>query len=200
MKRQQHGLNNTPSPGGVPFAENLIFWAPLTENSIDIIGGKVATGGTIGYSNDGAQFSTSDGRYLGYKLTEAELRSVKTIYCELIKTTSKYTTLTCYSLQTNRAATEDGSVRNYVDIWHNLICMASKLDAGSGRVTYDDASNTSVSLNTTHKVISGVYQSGPVMFFDGVKVYNKSYTDKFWNYVMTPYELANCYIYRRKIT
>lgn len=61
MKRQQHGLNNTPSPGGVPFAEDLIFWAPLTEGDltdhISGVTGEIQNGTTV-------TWDSSKGMYL----------------------------------------------------------------------------------------------------------------------------------------
>lgn len=62
MKRQQHGLNNTPTPGDVPFAEDLIFWAPLTEGDLT----DHIKGGTFQVKNNNTTITwdSSKGMYL----------------------------------------------------------------------------------------------------------------------------------------
>lgn len=183
----------------------LIFHAPLTTDSTDIIGGKTSVVEAVSYSSDGAYFDTTNKyKYLAYQLTESEFKSVKTIYAEFYRTTSKYSTETVYVLGGvvgplyDYSRNYEGVIRNYRDIWHDLDCMSAKYSAtqiSDWRYDFDANSNTSVSTNTWHKCVSCTYSTRQFLYLDGTKDFERNNTDTFQNYDFTTKNHTGLYLF-----
>lgn len=183
----------------------LIFYAPLTTDSTDIIGGKTSVVEAVSYSPDGAYFDTANKyKYLSYQLTESEFKSVKTIYAEFYRTTAKYSTETVYALGGvvgplyDYSRNYEGVIRNYRNIWHNLDCLIAKYSAttiSDWRYDFDASTNTSVSANTWHKCVSCTYSTRQFLYIDGTKDFERNNMDTFQNYDFTTKNHTGLYLF-----
>lgn len=194
-----------------PMEEGLIFHAPLTSNSIDIVGGKSSIGDAVSYSANGAYFDDSSSdklKYLCYELSERELKSIKTIYCEVCPTSSKYETQTVYYLGTvlwNPYVDYDGvggegANRQYRSIWHHYDCLTCKYSSknppeSKWHIDFDGVSNTIINQNTWYKLIGCTYSNQQFTYVNGAKNYSASNTDHFdeLDTTLSP-QTGHCYL------
>ena len=200
MRREHNIVGSTPTP---PVEDGLIFHAPLTSNSVDIIGGKTSIGEAISYSTNGAYFNASTTvdslKFLCYSVSQSELKSVKTIYCEFISMKSISSTQVVYFLggsktsdQYSYSSNNEGVWRHYRSIWSNKDCFCYKYSSttnssnpGFWKYDADASSSTSVTQNTIHKVVSCTYGNRQFTYYDGVKNYQVTNTDTFDQYPLT---------------
>lgn len=208
MRRGHYIPGTTP-----PVEDGLIFFAPLTSNSIDVVGGKTSIGEAISYDSNGAYFSNSSTnnnnlKYLCYEISEQELKSIKTICCEFLCSSSYYDTQTVYCLGTAirtpyasyNNVNGEGANRNYKGVWHYIDFFdykySSKTPPTSGwSIDADDVTNTQISQNTWYKIAGCTYASKQMSYCNGSKNYQKNYTDTFnaFNINASP-QTGHCYL------
>lgn len=184
---------------------NLVFYAPLTYGSLDIIGGKTSPVDAVSYDENGAYFHTSTkNNYIGYNFNESLYRSIKTVYCEFKRTTTKYNTGCLYTLTGLRYDAFqykydiEVHTRHYRSCWHNLDCLSFKVNSNATPPlsTVEGVSNTQITTNVCHKCISGVYHDKVITVLDGVKTYQYNYQqDTFDNYEMIDEEKTRLYFF-----
>lgn len=181
-----------------------IFYAPLTNDSLDVVGGKVSIREAALYGADGAFFNATQ-KYLAYELTEEEFKSVKTIYLEFKRTTDKYETMTLHCLggltgnvYGDSSSNQDGVNRSYRNIWHNFDCLTgkfSKNDKSDWKSDYDDASNTIVTKDSFHKAVTCTYSNSQHIWLDGTQDLLRTDRDTFYDYDFTQHHHTGLYFF-----
>ena len=159
----------------VPFYNNLLFWAPLTEDGLDNIGNKFGTKtGTVLFSQDGAYLNES---FLTYSFTQSEALSAKTFYVEI----KPVATLDTYDYMFSF-----GTVINNGQYYRAAICrktsgmyLYTTLSYSNNRYDKDVSLNVSFPNNSYTKVAMVFNPTSQVIYKDGTQVWSNSGTDTF---------------------
>ena len=172
MRRESESVNEYVDDG-------LIFYAPLTSNNVDVVGGKTPMSGfdsPISYSDRGALFNYDQAKHLIYDFTQDFALNVKTIYYEIERTGTSTRNMFplvfgCYvPSQTNTNGTY---------IMSNYITTASKLGNTCQllNITYgsDTESTYIINQNIVYKLAITINpQKNILCFVNGIKVLSNS--------------------------
>lgn len=159
--------------------DGLIFYAPLTSDNVDVIGGKTPISGfnsPISYSDRGALFNYNQAKHLIYDFTQDFALNVKTIYYEIERTGTSTRNMFpmifgCY--------TPEGLNPNGTYIMSNYITTASKLGNTCMLISEtwgkDTESAYTISQNIVYKIaITITPQKNIICFVNGIRVLSNS--------------------------
>lgn len=169
--------------------DGLIFYAPLTSDNVDVIGGKTPISGfnsPISYSDRGALFNYNQAKHLIYDFTQDFALNVKTIYyeIEITGTSTRNMFPMIFGCYTPEGLNSDGTYKNPngTYIMSNYITTASKLGNTcqllSKTWAKDTESTYTISQNIVYKIaITITPQKNILCFVNGVKVLSTTTND-----------------------
>jgi len=152
MRRDTHISNGG---GGIPFAENLLFHAPLTTDGKDIVSAKTpSVTGSVSYSQDGAYFGGT--QYLKYDFSKNEMLSSKTMFLRV----------------------KVAAQRNPYDYF-------ATLSWGSGATSFDSQVGANLQTYTWYDIAIVMDTNRQTFYLDGVDIWHKANSDTWNNWNMT---------------
>ena len=167
MKRE-HSIDT------IPFYEDLIFYAPLTESGLELIGNRNVTPyGNVNYGENGAEFN---GSCLEYEFEYTDQKAPLTICFEFCPTTitNSYDYVLVFGSRSNGSTYRYGIFMRKSDgkIAYDVTCSSNRLDV-------ENYTGITYSSGRRYKVVSVLDANSQKIYIDDVLVYNGSVTDRY---------------------
>ena len=173
MRRDTHISNGG---GGVPFAQNLLFHAPLTTDGRDAVGAKTpAVTGTVSYSQDGAYFGGT--QYLKYAFSKNEMLSSKTMFLR-VKVTAQRNPYDYFAT----LGYSTGSVNYYrmAPYTTSPMKLSATLSWGSGATSFDSQVGANLQTDTWYDIAIVMDTNKQTFYLNGTDIWHRSNSDT-WN-------------------